>query len=156
MNTVRACACCVFLLFALLRSAGAQPLNPASKDADQPRPALFADLPDSIAVDFSQLTLIANMANGAVVKTVLSPGFTIQGTVVSVAETQTPLMRSVVVRLSSKLGAAFALSRIEEAPGKVVFLGRMLSRRHSDAFELVNTPEQYYLVKRSYAEMSEE
>jgi hypothetical protein len=50
----------------------------------------------------------------------------------------------------------FTLSRIEEAPGKSLFIGRVLSRRHLDALEIITNQEKYVLVKRTVYDLQED
>lgn len=152
MNILKKCAFCAALLMGLLLQASAQ--LPTSGTADNNKPFLFSDLPDTIQVDAARLDALVNQHMNDAVQVAFSPLFSLQGKVVSAAQAEQ--LSSIVVKASNRLGAVFTLSRITEADGSKVFTGRILSRVHADAFELVAADGRYLLVKRSHDDLVEE
>jgi hypothetical protein len=127
--------------------------SPASQHSQS---LLFAGLPDSVLLEAHELQALINQELHAVAQVRFSPSFSLQGKIVSAARNTDQQWSSVVLKASNRLGAVFTLSSMRESNGTTAYTGRILSRMHADAYELVHHSNQYYLVKREHSDLVEE
>lgn len=156
MKTLKHCALCTIISFCMHLHTAAQGRSPVPSEPNLNKPALFAELPDSILLDVQHIDHLFGKPVNSVAKVEFAKNFSLQGTVVSVATDPQAPLSSVVVKSSNRLGAVLTLSRIQEAEGVVSFTGRIISRNHKDAFEVVENEGRYFLVKRSYYDLNVE
>lgn len=141
--------CVLFSLIYLSASAQNIPLN----DPDQNKPHLFADMPQRMRVQVSDLESLLNLPVGASVNTVLAPGFNFQGIVVSISPVSDAAVKSVVIKSTNRKGATLTFTKTINANGSVKFLGRIISMKNGDAFEMVKENDQYVLQKKNLSEL---
>lgn len=152
MNILKTCALCALLTVIFLGASaqGTIPLN----EPDYNKPKLFADLPDKIQVNLDALTPLFNLGMNASVTVNLTEGFPYTGTVVSA--TKSSSVQSVVIRSANRQGSALTFTRVILEDGSYKYLGRIISLRHSDVFELVKEEESYYFKKKQLYDMINE
>ena len=119
----------------------AVPLN----EPDYNKAKLFADLPQRMKLKVKEMEALFSLPVGTVINTQATDQFKLQGTIVSKAEDAT--VKSVVIRSTNKQGAIFTFTKVSKADGNSNYIGRMISRQHGDAFEIVKENGQYVLNK---------
>ncbi len=145
MKTSKTLLCCVLLGLCFCSSMAQQPL--LFKEPDYNKPKLFSALPDAIAVQPQYLETFLTAAVGQTVLIRLG-AVKVEGTVTSKSDPSDPSLQSVVVRSTNFIGASFTFSKVVERDGRVLYRGRMLSRQHSDAFELKHVHGMYQFEKK--------
>jgi hypothetical protein len=135
--------------------AGAQEKIPLN-EPDYNKPKLFADLPQKINLKIVDMESLFSAATGSSVSARLTDHFIFQGVVVSKSDDKDVTVRSVIVRSTNRLGAVFTFTKITGEDGSIVYRGRIISPRNSDAFELVNDKGQYVLQKTNYYDLVNE
>jgi len=120
-------------------------------EPDYNKPKLFGDLPDSINFDPTYCSALFNTQVGQSVTLSDIPGFTISGQVVSKADGQNSA--SVVVRLANRPGARLIFTKLTGANNSIKYLGRIISLKHGDSYEIVSENDQYYLKKKTINEL---
>lgn len=143
MKPILTGACCI--LFCLWFNSGFGQQLPVT-EPDYNKPKLFAPLPAAITIDTSVLIQLFSYAEGQQVDVAIG-SYRYKGIVISKSGTATAAVQSVVIKSSNFSGSAFTFSKII-VDGAVVFKGRILSRQHSDAFELQQQNGQYILQKK--------
>ncbi|MGZ3840385.1 MAG: hypothetical protein ACXVMS_10830 [Flavisolibacter sp.] len=150
MKILSTSAICALLIASCL-GAGAQsiPLN----ETPQNQARLFADLPERLRVRISDFESLLQMPLGATVNTFLAPGFNFQGVVVSTSPETDKNIKSVVVRSTNRKGATLTFTQTTKPDGTVRYLGRIISMKNGDAYEVVKEDDQYLLQKRNLADL---
>ena len=120
-------------------------------EPDYNKPKLFGDLPDSINFDPTYFSALFDTQVGQSVTLSDIPGFTISGQVVSKADGQNSA--SVVVRLANRPGARLIFTKLTGANNSIKYLGRIISLKHGDSYEIVSENDQYYLKKKTINEL---
>ncbi len=110
------------------------------------KPKLFGDLPDRIDFDPIHLSVLLNTQIGQSVSLSVAPAFTISGQVVSKAEDQSST--SVVVRLTNRPGARLIFTKRTDPNNSVKYIGRIISLKHGDSYEIMSENDHYYLKKK--------
>ena len=123
-------------------------------EQDYNKPTLFADLPSKLSLNLPQVETLLNISVGTAVQFEIAPGFILTGSIVS--GTKTPTVRSVVIRLTNRSGAVCTLTRVQRDNGSITYLGRIISLKNSDAFEIVTEGSGYALEKRHIYELMSE
>ncbi len=144
----------LFSLCCLYSAAQKDQFRIPINEPDQHKPRLFSDLPDQINVATSQLEALLDVPVGNMVITRTTGKFTFNGTVISRAEDKSS--KSVVVRLSNRYGATLTFTRIINEDGSFSYLGRIISLKHGDAYEMVQNAGQLILYKKSYYDLVSE
>ncbi|MBD0279521.1 MAG: hypothetical protein ICV81_16390 [Flavisolibacter sp.] len=88
---------------------------------------------------------------GATVNTKATDKLQFSGTIVSKAEDKT--VKSIVVRLANRPSATLTFTRITNTDGSVSFLGRIISMKHGDAYNIVQEHGQLVLQKKGLYEL---
>lgn len=145
MKVLKTSAICVLLTLCVLH-APAQAKLPVN-EPDYNKPHLFDDLPQKMKLRVTDLESLLNLPVGASVKTFVADNFLFKGTVVSVAGGET--MRSVVVRSSDRLGATLTFTQTIKEDGTFKYLGRIISLKNGDSFDIVKENDQYVLEKKN-------
>ena len=130
---------------------GVQNRSVSVNEPDYNKPKLFGDLPDSINFDPTYFSALFNTQVGQSVTLSDIPGFTISGQVVSKADGQNSA--SVVVRLANRPGARLIFTKLTGANNSIKYLGRIISLKHGDSYEIVSENDQYYLKKKTINEL---
>lgn len=145
-------ACCVLLcLCSHFSLAQTLQFRPPINEPDYNKPRLFADLPARMELKLSALEPLLDLPVGASINTKVSDKLVVTGTVVSKADH--PSVTSIVVRLANRLGASLTFTRITNADGTTSFIGRMISLRHGDAFDIVQENNRLFLQKKGLYEL---
>jgi hypothetical protein len=147
MNILKTCVFCAFLIACGIPSfaQGKVPIN----EPDHNKPNLFADLPDHMPLRVSNLETLFNLEIGAPVNVTLSGNFHIIGSVISKSPEKDLNVKSIVIKSINRKGAIFTYTKTVKEDGTVKYLGRIISTRNSDAYEIVKEEDQYILKKKN-------
>ena len=148
-TTVLSTALCVCLLH-----ASAQNHNVTVKEPDYNKPELFKDLPRQMKLQLTDLQSIIDLPVGSIVKTQIADHFIFQGTIVSKADD--PKVKSVVVKSINRVGATLTFTKTLQANGTFSYVGRIISFKHADAYEIVQENGQYLLQKTGFNDLVSE
>ena len=118
------------------------------------KPKLFASLPDNIIVNPERLSELLLSPVGAEVSFTLGDALSIQGRVISVANSESNVT-SIVVRTTNYEGARLTFSRII-VEGVVTYAARMISMKHGDLYVLESKNGQYIFVKKNFYDLINE
>ena len=123
-------------------------------EPDYNKPKLFGDLPERINFDPTVLSALLNAQVGQSLSLAVTPGFGISGQVVSKADDQNST--SVVVRLTNRPGARLIFTKLTDPNNSVKYIGRIISLKHGDSYEIISENDQYYLKKKGIYELMTE
>jgi hypothetical protein len=123
-------------------------------EPDYNKPKLFGDLPERINFDPTVLSALLNTQVGQSINLAVTPMFRISGQVVSKADDQNST--SVVVRLTNRPGARLIFTKLTDPNNSVKYIGRIISLKHVDSYEIVSENDQYYLKKKGIYELMTE
>ena len=146
MKILKSGALCV-LLFACALSSTAQKSLPVSEQ-DYNKPKLFADLPQKLPLNVKALELLLDLSEGQSINVPLTDKMRYQGVVVSKSDPSDPNVRSIIVKSTNRLGSTFTFTRVLNLDGSVFYRGRLLSYKHSDAYEIEEEDGHYILNKK--------
>ena len=141
------------LLYAFALSSAAQNNRFPLTEPDYNKPKLFDDLPSKFPVDVKLLEALLDLPEGKPLSFALAKGVHFQGKVVSKSDPNDPNVKSIVIKSTNRLGSAFTFTRLRNEDGSVSYQGRILSRMHSDAFEIQIENGQYVLTKTQLYEI---
>lgn len=152
MKNLKVFAFGVLMTFAFCRASAQQtvPIN----EPDYNKPALFADVPSRVALNTTALEDLFRNREGSSATVIFSADFIFKGTVVSRGSSKEA--ESVVIRSYNRPGAAFTFTRVNLPDGTVKYIGRILSLKNSDAFEITQDGGLYYLQKKTLYELINE
>jgi len=123
-------------------------------EPDYNKPKLFGDLPERINFDPAHLSVLFKTQVGQSISVSVTPAFTISGQVVSKAEDANS--RSVVVRLANRPGARLIFTKLTSQNNFVKYIGRIISMKHGDSYEIASENDQYFLKKKGIYELMTE
>ena len=153
MKPLKTGAFCV--LFSLCFYLGFAQQAPPITEPDYNKPKLFASLPQSINIHLQSLESLFSLPEGKSVAIPLG-SFSYNGVVVSKSDPSDKSVQSIVIRSTNLPGAAFTFTKTINSNGGVSFRGRIISREHSDAFELLEQNGQYTLTKKHQLKLMNE
>jgi hypothetical protein len=133
-----------FLYISVISIAQAPPVN----EPDYSRPALFNNLPDTVAVDEADILSLFNRSLGEQVQLKMTNTFFYQGSIKSIVIYENPRRISLVIKSSNKLGSALYISKITEINGRVLLRGRIISNTHIDAYDLAYSEVTGYRLQK--------
>jgi hypothetical protein len=133
-----------FLYISVICMAQAPPVN----EPDYSRPALFNNLPDTVAVDEADILSLFNRSLGEQVQLKMTNTFFYQGSIKSIVIYENPRRISLVIKSSNKLGSALYISKITEINGQVLLRGRIISNTHIDAYDLAYSKVTGYRLQK--------
>ena len=145
MKILKSGALCV-LLYACALSSAAQKTLPVS-EPDYNKPRLFADLPQKFTLNIKAFDSLLDLPEGQSINVPLSGQLRYQGIVVSKSNPADTEVKSIVIKSTNRLGATFTFTRIRNMDGSFAYKGRLLSHKHSDAYEIQLENGQYILNK---------
>ena len=116
-------------------------------EPDYNKPRLFASLPQSLNIKVELLAALFSIQEGQSVNINLGP-YVYSGMVVSRSDVHSKEIQSVIVRSTNYPGSALTFTRGVSSTGAIFFKGRILSRAHSDAFELQFQNGGYSFIKK--------
>ncbi|HEX7906279.1 MAG TPA: hypothetical protein VF487_20535 [Chitinophagaceae bacterium] len=155
MKNLRTYSLCVCMLLTGMFAFSQTPESRTNQlNADKPK--LFSALPDNIPVDVSSFTGILTNEVGKSVSLGVTNSLRLQGQVVSASDQSDNKIKSVVVRLVNYPGARLTFSSAKDEKGNIIYTGRIISRDHSDLYELINQDGQYSFVKKNYYDLINE
>jgi len=115
-------------------------------EPDYNKPKLFGDLPERINFDPTVLSALLNTQVGQSINLAVTSVFRISGQVVSKADDQNST--SVVVRLINRQGARLIFTKLTDPNNSVKYIGRIISLKHGDSYEIVSENDHYYFKKK--------
>ncbi len=143
---VRLCLC-IALGFTLNASAQESLIN----EPDMDKPKLFREKSDKIAINNSlDFKSIVRLKVGQIVNIPFSNDLTFSGTIVSVSDGYDTKVKSIVVKSNVREGAVLTFSEITNEDKSISYAGRILSRQHGDALELIKEDGKYLFKKKGY------
>jgi len=119
------------------------PLN----EPDYTKPKLFADLPDRLDFNPNDLLNLFELQPGQSVSVKVDSSFIFTGDLVS--KSNDNRSSSAVLRLTNRSGARLVFTRIKGENNLVKYLGRIISFKHEDCYEIVCESDHYYFKKKS-------
>jgi hypothetical protein len=126
----------------------------SENEPDYNKPKLFGDLPERINFDPTVLSALLNTQVGQSISVAVAHGFTISGQVISKADDQHST--SVVVKVTNRPGARLIFTKLTDPNNSVKYIGRIISLKHVDSYEIVSENDQYYLKKKGIYELMTE
>lgn len=157
MKILKTGAICVLTCLCYVHSAAQQNQQPAvTEKSDYVKPRIFADLPSKLQLNVQMLENMLNDEVGTRVNFALGQGFQFQGLVVSKSDATDKHTRTVVVKATNRQGVALTFTRNTNTDGTYSYLGRMLSFKHGDAFEITEEGGQLLMVKKEQHHLLEE
>ena len=135
------------LLFSCLFSQAQDKKIPVN-DPDYNKPKLFADLPQKMNLQITQLANLFDFAVGSSVNVQVTENLLILGTVVSKSDEKDISIKTVVIRSTNKQGAILTFSKTINNE-EVSYRGRIMSRDNGDAFDIIQEKGQYFLQKKN-------
>lgn len=104
--------------------------------AQNAKPSIFANQPNEISCTTAQLDAVFNQAVNSNINLPLTPDFVLLGKVQSSIEKQVNL-KSVIIRLTNFSDVIFSISKISDQYTSERYVGRLISSKYSDAYELL-------------------
>ena len=156
MKNLKVAAFSVCIIFCSI-CAIAQKIQNRSVSVNEPdynKPKLFGDLPERINFDPTVLSALLNTQVGQSINLAVTSLFRISGQVVSKADDQNST--SVVVRLINRPGARLIFTKLTDPNNSVKYIGRIISLKHGDSYEIISENDQYYLKKKGIYELMTE
>ncbi|MBD0285313.1 MAG: hypothetical protein M3342_22900 [Bacteroidota bacterium] len=150
-NLLTSVWCILLSLCSIKAVAQKDQFRPPVNEPDYSKPHLFSDLPERIPLKLSALEPLLELPVGATVNTKATDKFSFTGTIISKAENKT--VKSIVVRLANRPGATLTFTRITNTDGSFSFLGRIISMKHGDAYNIVQEHDQLVLQKKGLYEL---
>lgn len=146
------------LLFPLVfLSAFLAAQGPVVNEPDYSKPALFAELPDTVFITGTDIQSLFEKRPGELAQLKMSSSFFYTGYVKTVTSMEGPQRVSLVIQSTNKQGSALYITKITEPNGQVIVRGRIISRQHIDAYDLVYSDVNGCLLrKRNYYKLINE
>jgi hypothetical protein len=149
MKNLRTVIAGLCLLLTCYVASAQSPLN----EPDRNKPLLFAGMPDRIPVSLDYINSLFESEQGRIIslpatQDVITASF--DGVVISSSRSVDGHNQSVLVRSTNFNGANFQVIKYTDVDGTVSYMGRILSFRHGDAYELKTEVGNLVLVKRSF------
>ena len=144
------------LLLSLCAARASAQVIGASRHGTLKKPELFHDLPRRMDINAQSLAPLFRKEIGEDVMMPLASGFTLAGVVVSKSSTAEMQYKTVVIRSTNRPGATLTITGVRSKDGSIQYSGRMLSLKHSDAYEMKNEGGQLALEKKDLADLVSE
>lgn len=146
MKSLKTSTLCVLLSLTVSLSF-AQAVHPFQEPGNN-KPKIFDDLPAKISFNIHMLEVLLSTEIGAKINVLIAPGFNFQGHVVSKSDVSDTKVNTIVIRCTNRSGATLTFTRITNDNGTFSYNGRILSTRHSDAFEVSQENGNFVLLKK--------
>lgn len=134
----------------------AQAPTPPLNQPDYNKPKIFSDLPEKQTLNLSNMEALLSLSVGTRVNTTIANGFALTGTVVSCSNATDGRVKSVVIKSSNRQGATLTFTRITAPDGSTSYIGRMISKDASDAFQIIKEGSQYSIRKQGLYDLINE
>jgi hypothetical protein len=143
----------IFVCFSLLAHAQVKqvPLN----EPDRNKPKLFQNLPEKINVEAATLESMFSLESNRPAYLDIA-GIPFQGNILSKSTDDVTSANTIVMQLSNYPGANLTVSKIIQEDGSTKFIGRIISFKHGDLYELQNQKGNWVLVKRNFYDLVNE
>jgi hypothetical protein len=151
LRTTMLCACMLVCSAISFAQQSDVPIN----EPNLSKPKLFTTFPDIIRANTDKLTELLSTPIGTEVNIQIGEGFTIQGRVLSTTFVPESNISSVVVRTTNFEGARLTFTKTI-IDGRTVYVGRLMSMKHGDLFELQYKNEQYIFTKKNFYDLVNE
>jgi hypothetical protein len=141
----------------LISLAGNAQLQAKSLPLNEPnynRPKLFVDLPDSLGFNPSDFSNLFESKTGDRVNIPLTNGSGFSGQVISKSER--PKSTSIVIALTNRAGARFIFTKVTDENNSINYLGRIISLKHGDSYEIMKENNHYYFRKKGIYDLMSE
>jgi hypothetical protein len=145
----------VLLTVCYMHSSAQQTLQ-ANNEPDYNKPKIFADLPEKMKFQFTDMERLIHLSVGTAVNTFAATNFPLIGTVVSVSDPIDPSVKSVIVKLENRGGATLTFTRIINEQGQFEYKGRIINKNSIDAIDIVRENGNYILVKKNLYDLFSE
>lgn len=123
-------------------------------EPDYNKPKLFADLPEQIDFNPGNLLALFKLHPGQITTMQINSALAFSGQVVSTSNDFNST--SVVVKLTDRPGARLIFSKVIGENNTEKYLGRIISLKHSDCYEIVSENGQYYFKKKGIYDLVSE
>lgn len=123
--------------------------NGAAAQTPAPKPPQFAAYADRLSCTEAQLAALLNKPANTVISFTLPGGFEFRGIVQSSEQKYTNLKTS-IIRSTNFPDAVFSLSKRSDEISGEQYVGRIMSFRHNDVFELQYQNGQYTFEKKKF------
>ena len=150
MKTVKTAVLCMLLIVCCFNSFAQQP-----SERTTAKPLLFNDMPEQMRIRITDLTGLLDLSVGTSVNTFLAQNFHFQGTVVSVSPPEENV-KTVVIKSTNRKGASLIFTKTKKNDGSIKYLGRIISLKNDDAFEIVKEGDQYLFQKKKLYDLINE
>lgn len=151
MNLLKTGITCLLLSLCAMSATAQTP--DLTKNSRVAKPQLFSDLPPHIALNAVSFPQLLQKNIGEKISLPLAPGVIFQGVVVSKSDASDVRSKTVVIKSSNRQGAALTITGIQKKDGNYRYSGRMLSLKHSDAYEMVEQDGRFALQKTALNEL---
>ena len=155
MKSLKTCAVSVLLLLCYTQSSAQNKPVPTIHE-DYNKPKLFSDLPQKMKLDIKAYEALLALPVGETVKTPLIGKAHLFGTIVSKSDPNDLNVSSIVVKCKNRLGATLTFTRLRNTDGTISYIGRIISFKHIDAFEIVQENGEYLLIKKDLYDLVSE
>lgn len=145
--------CCIFSSLCSF-GQGAQNKSIPINEPDNNKPKLFADLPERVDFNPNNLSNLFELQVGQSVSIPLASGVKFTGQVVSTSTD--PKATSVVILLTDRVGARLIFTKITDENNSQKYIGRIISQKHGDSYEMVLENNQYYFKKKGFYDLMTE
>jgi len=143
-------------LLAVCSTSFAQEQKIPVNEPDYNKPKLFADLPQKMDLHVAAFENIFQQQVGSNVRLQVTDALVFEGTIVSRSDAQDAGSRSIVIRSTNRQGATFTITQSNGTSGTPSYIGRIMSRNNSDAYEIAMEKGQYVLLKKNLYDMISE
>ena len=154
MKILKTGAICVLTCLCYVHSGAQQPSFVSESAYNKPK--IFTDLPNKMQLSLPMLEGMLNDEVGKKINFTLGQGFQFHGVVVSKSDATDKHTRTVVVKATNRQGVTFTFTRNTNGDGTYNYMGRMLSFKHGDAFEIVEEAGQLVMLKKEQHDLFEE
>jgi hypothetical protein len=128
-------------------------------EPDRNRPELFGSLPGKILIPTGEINSLFLAPRGDKIKLSLTanPQDNLEGEIISIDSKYGDSIRSVSVIASNFKGARLTISRLLGRDGTTTYMGRMISFKNADVYELdYNSGQRFLFIKKNWYDLVNE
>jgi hypothetical protein len=118
------------------------------------KPKLFADLPDKVSFNPADFLNLFELQVGQSVNMTINAAFNFSGKVISKSDESKAI--SIVIGLTNRPGARLIFTKVTDENNSIKYLGRIISLKHGDSYEIISENNQYFLKKKGIYELINE
>src|ERR1700716_1149585 len=143
MKSLRAPVLAVCVLLSTVSSFAQNDKAPIN-EPDYNKPKLFSDLPQKVSINPANYSFLLQYQVGQSVSIPVFGGINFQGVVVSTSDASDLNIKTVVIKLINRQDARLTFTQLKNADNSVKYIGRIISLKHGDSFEIAYENGQYY------------